>query len=82
MEKALKIVLVILFMGSAYLIYNIIRLEKEIRVLESKIEQRDKSITKINKKSYNRFIIAKDLTDICNKYQSSKKAKEEYYKNK
>jgi len=58
---------------------SIIELNKEIELLEASLYEKDKRIKEINKTSYNRFIIAKDLTDICNRFKSSREAKEKYY---
>ena len=48
-------------------------------MLDKQLTEKDKSILEINKTSYNRFKIAKDLTEICNKFKSSREAKEKYY---
>ena len=60
---------------------NIYRLNKENKTLNSSVELMDKEIVRINKVAYQRFVIASDLTDICNRFKSSRLAKKEYYLN-
>jgi hypothetical protein len=60
---------------------NIYKLTKHNLSLYDSIELKDKEIVRINKVAYKRFVIASDLTDICNKFQSSRNAKKEYYLN-
>ena len=72
----------IVFVICVFLISFIVILEDEKKGLQDQINERDLSIKEINKTSYNRFIIAKDLTEICNLYKSSRDAKEKYYFNK
>ena len=60
---------------------NIYRLNKENKTLNSSVELMDKEIVRINKVAYQRFVIASDLTDICNRFKSSRLAKKKYYLN-
>ena len=74
--------LFLVFVVCVFLISFIVILEDEKKGLQDQINERDLRIKEINKTSYNRFIIAKDLTEICNLYKSSRDAKEKYYFNK
>tara|TARA_R110001632_G_scaffold65017_4_gene154358 strand:+ start:1049 stop:1306 length:258 start_codon:yes stop_codon:yes gene_type:complete len=67
-----------ILIGVGGIINETIKLEQEIKRLNGVIIQKDKSIVEIKKTSYNRFILAKDLTEICNKYKSSREAKFQY----
>lgn len=58
---------------------TILKLENEIDTLEEEIIQKDKDILVQNKELYRRFVIASDLTTICDRFKSSKEAKEKYY---
>ena len=60
---------------------NIYNLKKENTTLNSSVELMDKEIVRINKVAYQRFVIASDLTDICNRFKSSRLAKKKYYLN-
>ena len=60
---------------------SVYKLNKQTLSLYDLIELKDKEIVRVNKVAYERFVIALDLTDICNKFQSSRNAKKEYYLN-
>tara|TARA_R110000796_G_scaffold221120_7_gene337171 strand:+ start:372 stop:629 length:258 start_codon:yes stop_codon:yes gene_type:complete len=84
MNKNLRIgavLIIFLIITIICLSVNIYRLNKENTTLNSSVELMDKEIVRINKVSYKRFVIASDLTDICNKFKSSRLAKKEYYLN-
>ena len=61
------------------LIFKITDLQSEKNELKEQIEYRDRIIMKNNKELYDRFVIANDLTEICNRFKSSREAKEKYY---
>lgn len=46
--------------------------------LEELLDKKEVELSDCTKKSYKRFEYAKDLTDICNRFQSSRNAKREY----
>tara|TARA_R110002167_G_scaffold201020_2_gene404447 strand:+ start:506 stop:763 length:258 start_codon:yes stop_codon:yes gene_type:complete len=84
MNKNLRIgavLIAVLIITIICLSVNIYRLNKENKTLNSSVELMDKEIVRINKVSYQRFVIASDLTDICNRFKSSRLAKEKYYLN-
>ena len=84
MNKNLRIgavLIAVLIITIICLSVNIYRLNKENKTLNSSVELMDKEIVRINKVAYQRFVIASDLTDICNRFKSSRLAKKEYYLN-
>jgi len=56
-------------------------LSKDVKTLYIDNLKQEQTIKEINKICFDRFVIANDLTEICNRFQSSRKAKEEYYLN-
>ena len=52
--------------------------KQENKALYGLLKKNRIELAKCNRKSYNRFILAKDLTAICNEFRSSREAKKEY----
>ncbi len=80
-DYKIKIILLFLaaLLNSTSLVYFIFELQdKNIELMEQNL-LKDKEIAEIKKTAYKRFVIAKDLTEICNRFKSSREAKEKYY---
>ena len=85
LNKNIKIGTIIMVVLSATIMLlslKIYKLTKHTLSLYETIEVKNKEIVRINKVSYERFVIASDLTEICNRFQSSRNAKLKYYLNK
>ena len=70
------VIVISLFVSTCW---TIKKLQEEIDYLQEEITQKDKDILVQNKELYKRFKIASDLTTICDRFKSSREAKEKYY---
>jgi len=85
LNRNIKIGTIIMVFLSAIIMLlslKIYKITKHTLSLYETIEVKNKEIVRINKVSYERFVIASDLTEICNRFQSSRNAKLKYYQNK
>lgn len=72
-------VMLLMFIMIVYLSYWIYGLNQQNNKLESSLENHKTLLSKSRETSYNRFIFAKDLSEICDRFKSSREAKMEYY---
>lgn len=78
LNKGFFVIMLLVFVV-IFLSYWIYGLNQQNSKLEYDLDESELLLNKCNKKSYNRFILAKDLTEICDRFKSSKEAKEKYY---